>query len=119
MMEIRNLKTERMSLLDTDWNLTLNDLKTRIESELQAKGYLVYEIVHFSIFPKEKVITVTIDDKTEETKKVEELITRWNELKNQLAQVTDEADKIPILQEMMKINEEFKKLTGMNISEVV
>lgn len=118
-MDVKNFKTIRIPLLDTDWNLTLNEIKNKIESELITKGYTMFEIIHFSIFPKEKMISVTIDDKTEKTKEVEQLITKWNKLKLQLTQVTEESEKIPTMQEMMEVNEEFKRHTGMNIVKVI
>jgi len=84
--------------------------------ELAEANYLLTEI---RVNVETEQIFVVWKDYSEEEKRIAELTKKAMEIKELLATETDEVKKAVLVAELGKINEEYQKLAGIPIYEVI
>ena len=88
------------------------------EKQLRDLAKANYPLTEIRVNLEESRVFVVWKDYSEEEKRIAELTTRALEIKEQLAEA-DEIKKAVLMSELGKINDEYKKLTGVEIYEVI
>ena len=94
----------------------IESLREQIETAINAK----YPITRIDVgLAEDGEVIVYYNDYSEEERRIEELTTRALEIKTQLAEEADDVKKAVLQAELAKINEEYVRLAGVPIYEVI
>ena len=97
----------------------LKQLVGQYEKDLRTIASAPYPLTEIRINLKEQRVFVVWEDYSDEEAAVKSLITEAVNVKNQLANTTDDVQKAILLYQMGEIDKQYKSLTGFSISEVV
>jgi len=110
------LRVESREVVNTDVVKKIISDVVKYAEELQKSVNANYSIVEVRINLKENRVFVIWEDYSDEESKVKQLIEKYVELKQRLE---DPIKQPSLMCELIKIADEFKKITGINIEEVV
>ena len=110
-LEIKN-KTLSQNIIDSV-SKYLDDLK----KELPNPEYST--IIDVRVRLSEGKVYVMYEDKTNEAKRIKDIIQNALELKSKIDATTDPVEKAELIYELGNLSKEYKELTGMDLSMVI
>jgi len=110
------VKVESAEIKDEEFVSKVVDSVSLFAKDAQSIASISYLVTELRINLKENRVFVVWEDYSEEEKRIEELINEYMSVKTQ---IKDPITQPTLMMELINIANEFKKLTGMNIEEVV
>ena len=110
-LEIKN-KTLTQNIINSV-SKYLDDLK----KELPNPDYST--IIDVRVRLSEGKVYVMYEDKTDEAKRIKDIIQNALELKSKIDATTDPVEKAELIYELGNLSKEYKELTGMDLSMVI
>ena len=89
------------------------------EKQLRELAEANYPLTEIRVNLETKQVYIVWKDYSEEEKRIAELTQKALEIKKKLEETTDDVQKAVLMAELGKINEEYVKLTGTPIYEVI
>ena len=112
------LRTESKEVVGDVVNEVVN-VVNRYEKQLRELAGANYPLTEIRVNFETKQVFVVWKDYSEEEQRIAELTKRAMEIKESLASETDEVKKAVLIAELGQINEEYVKLAGVQIYEVI
>lgn len=113
-MKVESLEVADASLVEK----IVNAVKPS-EPDLRASVNANYPLTEIRVNLKEGKVFVVWEDYSEEEQRIKELTQEALAIKEQLKTTTDEVKKAVLVSKLGQIDEEYKRLTGVEIYEVI